>query len=104
MYLVLRGLGVPAGWDTLSKAVFILSFSTVIGAVSTLPGGLGAAEISIAGMLGLLLTLPAGTAAAATLLIRFCTLWFGVALGLAVWSFSRDLLTFEEAGQAAGAG
>jgi uncharacterized protein (TIRG00374 family) len=94
-YLVLTGLGVPGGGETLSLAVFILAFSTVIGAVSTLPGGLGAAEASIAGMLALLLHLPAEIAAAATLLIRFATLWFGVGLGLAVWAFSADLLALE---------
>lgn len=91
-YWVLRGLGLPGGSELLSLAVFILSFSTVVGAVSALPGGLGAAEVSIAGMLALLGGLPAETAAAATLLIRFATLWFGVALGLGVWSFSRHLL------------
>jgi uncharacterized protein (TIRG00374 family) len=95
MYVVLRGLGIPGGWQTLSLAVFILSFSTVVGAVSALPGGLGAAEASIAGMLTLLMALPAETAAAATLLIRFATLWFGVLLGLIVWTFSRDLLALE---------
>lgn len=70
----------------------MLSFSTVIGAISTLPGGLGAAEASIAGMLILLLSLGTGTAAAATLLIRFATLWFGVGLGVLVWIVSPDLL------------
>ncbi len=92
-YLILVGLGISAGLQTLSLAIFILAFSTVIGAASALPGGLGAAEASIAGMLVLLLGLPAGTAAAATLLIRFATLWFGVSLGLIVWGSSRDLLS-----------
>jgi uncharacterized protein (TIRG00374 family) len=92
LYLVLLGLGVPAGVELLAAAVFVLSFSTVVGAVSTLPGGLGASEASIAAMLGLIVLRPAGTSAAATLLIRFATLWFGVALGLVVWSVSRDLL------------
>lgn len=91
-YLVLLGLGLPGGSDTLSIAVFILSFSTVIGAVSALPGGLGAAEASIAGMLIVLIGVRPDTATSATLLIRFATLWFGVALGLGVWAFSRDLL------------
>jgi uncharacterized protein (TIRG00374 family) len=88
---------VPGGGETLSLAVFILAFSTVVGAVSALPGGLGAAEASIAGMLTLLLGLPGETAAAATLLIRFATLWFGVALGLTIWAFSRGLLALEAA-------
>jgi uncharacterized protein (TIRG00374 family) len=91
-YLVLTGLGVPPGWNTLSIAVFIMAFSTVIGAVSALPGGLGASEASIAGMLALLLNVPPGLAAAATLLIRFATLWFGVSLGLIMWLFARDII------------
>jgi uncharacterized protein (TIRG00374 family) len=95
MYWVLTGLGVAQGTQTLSLAVFILAFSTVIGAVSALPGGLGAAEASIAGMLSLLLPLSASVAAAATLLIRFATLWFGVGLGLLVWAFSPGLITLE---------
>lgn len=96
-YLILIGLGQAPGWTTLSMAVFILSFSTVIGAVSTLPGGLGAAEASIAGMLILLLGMGSDRAAAATLLIRFATLWFGVGLGLLTWAFSPDLLGVRQA-------
>jgi len=92
LYYILRGLDVAGGWETLSIAIFVLAFSTVVGAVSALPGGLGAAEASIAGMLGLLLGLGGGTAAAATILIRFATLWFAVALGLIVWGFSRKML------------
>ncbi|MBC8508726.1 MAG: flippase-like domain-containing protein [Anaerolineales bacterium] len=91
-YLILLGLGIPPSWETLSIAVFVLAFSTVIGAVSALPGGLGAAEASIAGMLTLILGLGTDTAAAATLLIRFATLWFSVLLGLIAWIFSRELL------------
>lgn len=91
-YLLLLGLGLPAGWELFSLAVFTLSFSTLIGGASALPGGLGAAEASIAGMLALLGGIPAPTASAATLLIRLATLWFGVSLGLATWIFSRDLL------------
>lgn len=92
LYVILLGLGVPSGWETLSIAVFVLAFSTVIGAISALPGGLGAAEASIAGMLALLLTLSGETASAATLLIRFAALWFGVGLGLAVWAASPKLV------------
>ncbi|MFV1948403.1 MAG: YbhN family protein [Anaerolineales bacterium] len=92
MYLVLLGLGVAPGWGTLSIAIFVLAFSTVIGAISALPGGLGAAEASIAGMLTLLLNLSRDTSAAATLIIRFATLWFAVFLGLGVWITSRNIL------------
>lgn len=84
-YLILVGLGQPPSLAMASMAVFILSFSTVVGAASALPGGIGAAEASIAGMLTLLLRLSAGAAGAAALLIRFATLWFGVGLGLLTW-------------------
>jgi glycosyltransferase 2 family protein len=91
-YLLLLGLGLKPGIELFSLAVFALSFSTLVGAVSALPGGLGAAEASIAGMLALLGGIPAAASSAATLLIRLATLWFGVGLGLCVWLFSRDLL------------
>lgn len=94
-YLVLRGLGLPPSLQMLSVAVFVLSFSTIVGAVSSLPGGLGAAEVSIAGMLALTLGAPQAIAASATLLIRFFTLWFGVALGMVVLLTSRRLLMLE---------
>jgi uncharacterized membrane protein YbhN (UPF0104 family) len=91
-YILLLGLGIPPSLHLLGLAVFILAFSTVVGAVSALPGGIGAAEASIAGMLVLVAGLTGAQAAAATLLIRLATLWFGVALGLAAWTFSADLL------------
>ncbi len=92
-YLILLGLGLPASADLLFQAIFILAFSTIVGAVSGLPGGLGAAEASVGAMLQALVGLGRGTAGTATLLVRFCTLWFGVSLGLAVlWVFRRRLL------------
>jgi len=86
LFLVLLGLGVPATWHLLLVATFVLATSTLLGAISLLPGGLGVADASVAGMLVLLVAsddLTRGDAAAAALLIRFATLWFGVLLGLA---------------------
>jgi len=91
-YLVLLGLGFSPSLELLGIAVFVLSFSIVVGAASALPGGLGAAEASIAGMLILLTGMEAGEAAAATLLIRFATLWFSVILGLTTWAIFRRQL------------
>ncbi len=90
-YLILLGLGLPASAATLSSAVFILAVSTLVGSVSALPGGVGAAEASITGLLLLTVTADSATAGAATLLIRLATLWFGVALGLIVWSVTPQL-------------
>ena len=83
--IVLAGLGVPFSGHLVLAATFVLASSTLLGAVSMLPGGLGVAEAGLVGMLLLLLPreLDRGTAAAATLLIRFATLWFGMLLGLA---------------------
>lgn len=91
-YLILRALGLPASRELLGMAVFVLAFSTVVGAISALPGGLGAVEVSVAGMLTLLMGVDPAIATSATILIRLATLWFGVALGLMVWGFSPGLL------------
>jgi uncharacterized protein (TIRG00374 family) len=93
-YFILLGLGIEPGITHLAMAVFVLSFSTIVGAASALPGGLGAAEVSIAGLLTLTLQHEPALASAATLLIRMATLWFGVLLGLLVWAFSPDLFGY----------
>lgn len=91
-YLVLLGLGVPAGFETFTLAVFVLALSTIVGALSALPGGLGAAEASMAGMFAFVLAMPAGQAAAATLVVRMATLWFAVGLGFIAWALWRRQL------------
>lgn len=90
-YLILLGLGVSPSWTVLADAVFVLGFSTLVGSVSTLPGGLGAAEASITALLLATVTADHALAGAATLLIRLATLWFGVLLGLAVWAVTPQL-------------
>ncbi len=90
MFYVLRGLGVPASFLLLQQATFVFAASTLFGLVSFLPGGLGVSEGSSTLMLERLIPLAAGPATTATIIIRFCTLWFGVALGaVALWLFSR---------------
>jgi uncharacterized protein (TIRG00374 family) len=84
-FLVLTGLGMDATWTLLLAAVFVFAISSWVGGASMLPGGLGAAELSVAGLLLVVVDDPAMTAtlaATATLLIRFATLWFGVLLGV----------------------
>lgn len=90
-YLILLGLGLPASASTMTSAVFVLAVSTLVGSVSTLPGGLGAAEASITWLLLLTVTSDHAAAGAATLLIRLATLWFGVALGLVAWAATPRL-------------
>ncbi len=95
--LVMLGLGMQFSVTLMIICAFILSASTLIGSVSLLPGGLGTADASITGMLQFLVQAPYITgfvmtqniAVAATLLIRFATLWFGVGLGLIALSIMQ---------------
>jgi uncharacterized protein (TIRG00374 family) len=90
MYFVLRGLGVAPSFLLLQQATFVFAASTLFGLISFLPGGLGVSEGSSTLMLERLIPLPAGPATTATIIIRFCTLWFGVTLGaIALALFSR---------------
>jgi uncharacterized protein (TIRG00374 family) len=91
-FLVLKGLGVEPTTTLLFQAIFILAFSVIVGGASALPGGLGAAEVSLAGMLAFVVGLPREVAASAALLIRFFTLWFGVTLGLLMLVFYQRRL------------
>jgi glycosyltransferase 2 family protein len=99
-YLILLGLGLEPGLRLMALAVFVLSFSAVVGAASALPGGLGAAEASIAGLLLLVIGDRAAAASTATLLIRLATLWFGVCIGLATWLVSPGLFLTRDYGDA----
>lgn len=91
LYVILRGLGFEHSWWLLLAATFVFATSAWLGGASLLPGGLGATEASAAALLVVTIDDPAMTgsvAAAATLILRFATLWFGVAVGLAVLAFT----------------
>lgn len=96
-YYVLVGLGV-AGTPLLAlQATFIFAASTLFGLVSFLPGGLGVSEVSSVGLLVAIVGVGAATATTATILIRFCTLWFGVLLGVVALAwFGRRYQAQEE--------
>ena len=85
LFIVLRGLGVDGGFDLLLIATFTMAVASLAGAASMIPGGLGVADASVAAVLLLLVDDPSmnrTVAAAATLLVRFATLWFAVILGV----------------------
>ncbi len=89
-YFVLTGLSIEGTSLLMLQATFIFAASTLFGLVSFLPGGLGASEVSSAGLLVALVGMSASDATTATIIIRFCTLWFGVLLGaLALVWFSQ---------------
>ncbi|MCL4544214.1 MAG: flippase-like domain-containing protein [Chloroflexi bacterium] len=92
-WVILRGLPFSSSASPLRLliiAAFILASSTLVGSASLLPGGLGVADGGITGLLHFILGAPLDLSVAATLLIRFCTLWFGAVLGvLALAVFSQ---------------
>jgi uncharacterized protein (TIRG00374 family) len=85
MYLVAFGFGESI--DIL-QATFIFSFSSLAGAVSMIPGGLGVAEVSISGLLSVFGSGPA-IAVGIAMIIRFGTLWFGAFLGSLIFILFR---------------
>ncbi|MCS6800517.1 MAG: lysylphosphatidylglycerol synthase transmembrane domain-containing protein [Chloroflexota bacterium] len=94
-FLVLAGLGLEPSGMLLLQASFILAVSSLAGGLFLTPGGLGVAEGGIAALTRLLVGAPSDVTAAATILIRACTLWFGVAVGAGAlfvysqWRFTR---------------
>ncbi|MFX1282164.1 MAG: lysylphosphatidylglycerol synthase transmembrane domain-containing protein [Promethearchaeota archaeon] len=63
-------------------ATFIYATSSILGAISFLPGGLGLMEGGLEFFVIDLLEIEYTLSVALTLLIRFTTLWFGVGIGL----------------------
>jgi uncharacterized protein (TIRG00374 family) len=91
-YLTLIGLGVAGSFNLVLLSIFTLAVGSILGGASSSPGGLGAAEVSIAGILQTLVNLSETMAATATILIRFFTLWFAVILGILTVIIWRKML------------
>jgi len=79
VYLAIRALG---GEISILGSFFIVSVSSLLGALSFLPGGLGVTEGSIMATM-ILIGIGKEMAAAATVITRFSTLWLGIAIGIA---------------------
>ena len=88
LWVILRGLDDPN--VSLPWAVAIYAASTLVGAISTLPGGLVGTEATLVALLQQAGT-ARGPASVATLLVRVVTLWFAVLVGVAALVyFSRQ--------------
>jgi len=77
--VILSGLGISVSWV---GAFSVYALSTVVGALSMLPGGIGGVEATMLVFLAVLRA-ESGAAVAAVLLIRLCTLYFVSLLGVA---------------------
>ncbi|MDZ4713233.1 MAG: lysylphosphatidylglycerol synthase transmembrane domain-containing protein [bacterium] len=74
---------------SIMSAVFIYGFSTIVGSIAMLPGGLGVTEASLTGLL-ILLNIPRDVSVASTFIIRVATLWFAVLIGIiAVYFYQK---------------
>jgi len=99
-YLVIKGFG---EYMTLQNATFIYAFSTLAGAFTMMPGGIGLTEVSLT---GLLINAPKymsaqqattkATATASTIIIRLVTLWFAVFLGALVLMLNKKMFELPE--------
>jgi glycosyltransferase 2 family protein len=88
-WLLLQGLepGHTGWW----QAAFVLCLSTIGGAISLVPGGVGANEASVAGLL-LFLGFSDGAAGAAAIIQRLLITGLSLVLGLAAyWAVHRRL-------------
>ena len=80
-HLLLGFMGAEIG---LWKAVSIFVFATLAGGLTGAPGGLGGAEAAMVALLSLE-GVPLEISVPATAVIRLTTLWFAIAIGLAVF-------------------
>ncbi|HEX7588482.1 MAG TPA: lysylphosphatidylglycerol synthase transmembrane domain-containing protein [Anaerolineae bacterium] len=89
-FIVLLGIGLAPTLLLLLQATFIYAAASLFGAVSMLPGGLGATEGGMALLLQQIVGVAREEAVASTLIVRLCTLWLAVLLGgLALLIFGR---------------
>ena len=72
--------------------VFVFAAGSLVGVGSMLPGGIGAAEASMAGMFKFYAGLSAALAVALTFVIRLATLWFATLIGVVGLFIVRGLL------------
>lgn len=88
LYFVIQAFGLDV---SLLASILTFSLGTIAGALSMIPGGIGAAEGSLTGLL-VYFGVSGSLAVTISLIIRFVTLWFGVILGVIVFLFNRKKL------------
>ena len=98
LWLILQGLDTPG---SLGEGVSIYAVATMLGALTMLPGGLVGTEASMVALLQRVDLTRTGTqASAATFIIRVCTLWFAVSIGLLAMLFVQVYMPKKAANRA----
>lgn len=86
-HLLLMWMGTDIG---LAKAIAIFTFSTLAGGLTGAPGGVGGAEAAMVFLLSLE-GVPLEVSIPATAVIRLTTLWFAIAIGIAIFPLAERL-------------
>jgi uncharacterized protein (TIRG00374 family) len=86
--LILRGLGFDVGIVT---TTVLFGFSTLIGVLSMLPGGLVVTDASLMGLL-VQTGIPNTPAAVASIMARVFTLWLAVIIGSIFFVMHRNYM------------
>ena len=97
VYLCVVGIGADVPFLVVA---FIFAISSLGGALSMIPGGIGVAEAGLAGGFKFYANLSGGLAGALTFLIRLATLWFATFVGI-VGLFVVRRVVGETVGEAA---
>lgn len=87
-YLVLKGIDQVYRTISLLKAIFIYSASTIFGAVTFVPGGLGVTDGSLTA-LAVSSGVSRSAAVLSTIIIRALTLWFAVLIGIGFFIYTQ---------------
>jgi uncharacterized protein (TIRG00374 family) len=82
---IMLGLGYIFTWQLVGSSLLVFSFAMLMGILSAFPSGIGVMEVSMAAMLTIMLNFRPEIAAAATILFRLATFWFGFLVGLLIW-------------------
>jgi len=88
LVFVLIGLGYSFSWPLVGTSLLVFAFAMLMGILSAFPAGVGVFEMAMAALLTLMLGFNPEVAAAATILFRLATFWFGFVVGLLIWFFS----------------
>lgn len=91
-YWLLHYLDFPI---SVMQATFIFAFATLVGAISFIPGGLGAAETIIVGLL-IMLRCPSSVAVVSTFVIRLTTFWWAILIGFTLLPMALHLIRYKK--------
>ncbi|MCV6825262.1 MULTISPECIES: lysylphosphatidylglycerol synthase transmembrane domain-containing protein [Halocynthiibacter] len=86
-FILLQWMGADIG---LATCIVIFVFSTLAGGLTGAPGGIGGAEAAMIALLSLE-GVPISLSVPATAVIRLTTLWFAIALGLAIFPLAERI-------------